>query len=115
MDIEVTLKGDIPVIRLSGRIIEGESGTKLQETFRGLGHDGKIFAIVDLEKVTYFGSLAIGLLVAHYISVSQRGGRVLLLKADEKIRVLMKMTHLEDRFGWVTDLDEALRSLEGTG
>ena len=115
MDIEVTQSNDIPVVCLSGRIIDGESVAKLQEILKELANDGKIFTIIDLEHVTYFDSLAIGLLVAHYISVSQRGGRVLLLKADEKIRTLMKMTHLEDRFGWATDLDEALRALKGAG
>ena len=115
MDIEITFKGDIPVIRLSGRIIDGESAAKLQETFQGFARDGRIFTIIDLEHVTYFDSLAIGLLIAHYISVSQRGGRVLLLKADEKIRILMRMTRLEDRFAWVTDLEEALRTVEETG
>ena len=103
------------MIRLSGRIINGESAAKLQETFQGFARDERIFTIIDLEHVTYFDSLAIGLLIAHYISVSQRGGRVLLLKADEKIRILMRMTRLEDRFAWVTDLEEALRTVEETG
>ena len=62
--------------------------------------------------MTYFDSLAIGLLDAHYMSVTQRGGRVLLLKADKKIRVMMKMARLEDRFEWAADLDEALRMFE---
>ncbi len=114
MDIEINLEGDIPVIRLSGRILDGAPAETLQDAFLDVARDGRIFSIIDLEQVTYFDSLAIGLLVAHYISVTQRGGRVLLLKADDKIRVMMKMAHLEDRFEWVTDLDEALRSLDRT-
>ena len=41
--------------------------SKLQEILKELANDGKIFTIIDLEHVTYFDSLAIGLLVAHYI------------------------------------------------
>ena len=109
MDIETNLKGDIPVIHLSGRILDGAPAERLQDAFRDVIQEGRIFSIIDLEQVTYFDSLAIGILVAHYISVTQRGGRVLLLKADNKIRVMMKMARLEDRFEWAADLDEALR------
>jgi len=114
MDIEINLKGDIPVIHLSGRILDGAPAERLQDAFRDVIQEGRIFSIIDLEQVTYFDSLAIGLLVAHYISVTQRGGRVLLLKADKKIRVMMKMARLEDRFEWAADLDEALRMFEKT-
>ena len=114
MDIETTLKGHVAVVRISGRILDGEPAVALQKTFQDLLRDGNIYTIIDVEGVTWFDSLAIGLLVSHYISVSQRGGRVLLLGADKKIRSLMKITMLEDRFDWVTDLDEALRSLEGS-
>jgi hypothetical protein len=45
--------------------------------------------------------------VCHYISVSKAGGRILILNASDKIKKLMKIVHLDDRFGWADDWDEA--------
>ncbi|MGH9324301.1 MAG: hypothetical protein ACRD3V_30990, partial [Vicinamibacteria bacterium] len=64
--------------------------------------------IFEVWEVTWFDSLAIGILVSHYISVAGRGGKVLLLGANQKIRSIMEMVRIADRFGWAWDLDEAL-------
>ena len=68
--------------------------------------------VFDFEGLTYLDSLAIGILVSHYVSVTQLGGGVVLLNADEKVVELMKITHLSDRFGWAKDLDEAMALLD---
>ena len=64
--------------------------------------------------VTWFDSLGIGILLGHYISVTQRGGRVLLLNTGPRISALLKMVRLEDRFGWPSDLDDAAQMFEGS-
>ncbi len=56
MDIEINLKGDIPVIHLSGRILDGAPAERLQDAFRDVIQEGRIFSIIDLEQVTYFDS-----------------------------------------------------------
>jgi len=114
MDIEITHKGTVTVVRLAGRIVEGDPETALQDAFQHLAREDTVRTVVDFEAVTWFDSVAIGLLVAHYISATKRGGGIVLLNADDKIRTLMKMTHLDDRFGWASDLEEASRWLEAS-
>ncbi len=109
MDIEVKPKGAVTVIRLSGRIVDGEPANLLQDALRKLLRAQHVKTIFDVDGVTYVDSLAIGILVSHYISVSQLGGGIVLLKADNKLSQLMKITHLTDRFGWATDLDDAIK------
>lgn len=112
MDIEVTDHGGISLVRLHGEIVDGRPADALQSTFQELRAKGRVDTVVDLEGVTWFDSIAIGLLVTHYASVSRRGGRVLLLNADDKIHKLMTMTRLADRFGWAEELGGALAWFE---
>ncbi len=108
MDIEVTDHGEIALLRLRGKIVDGRPAETLQATFREMRAEGRLDTIVDLEGVTWFDSIAIGLLVSHYASITGRGGRILLLKANGKISKLLKMTRLTDRFGWASELSGAL-------
>ena len=109
MDIEVKPRGSITMIRLRGRIVDGEPATLLQDALRKLVRAQRVRTVIDVEEVSWFDSLAIGILVSHYISVSQLDGGIVLVKANEKIRELMRITKLEDRFGWADDFDEASR------
>jgi len=112
MDIEVVHQDNAVVVSLRGRIIDGESAEELRKTLQRLILAGSLNTIVDLEQVTWFDSLAIGLLVTHHVSLSKRGGRTVLLHANDKIRQLMRLAHLEDRFEWASTLEQAVGLLE---
>ena len=108
MEVDVTLHGDVVRVRIKGRIVDGEPADQLKLTLAKLVHDGKLDIIFDLWEVTWFDSLGIGVLVGHYISVAGRGGKVMLLGANKKIRQIVEMVRVADRFGWAWDIDEAL-------
>lgn len=109
MDIEVKPKGTVTVVRLRGRIIDGRPADLLQDALRKLIRAQHVKTVFDLDGVTYFDSLAIGILVSHHVSVSQLGGGIVLLNANDKICELIRMTRLTDQFGWARDVDEAIR------
>ncbi len=107
MEIKVSLEGEPAVVEISGRIVEGESADAFAKALRALIRDKRISTIVDVSEVGWFDSTAIGILISHYVSSKKLGGQVLLLKANDKIKSLMRMVHLYDRFGWADDLNEA--------
>lgn len=109
MEIEVKPKGTATIVRLRGRIVDGEPAIWLQDALRKLLRAQHVRTIFDVEGVTYLDSLAIGIFVSHYISVSQLGGGIVLMNADTKLTELMRITHLTDRFGWATNLDDAIK------
>ena len=109
MDIEVKPKGTVTVVRVRGRIIDGEPANLLQDSLRNLVRAQHVKTVFDFEGVTYLDSLAIGILVSHYVSVSLLGGGIVLLKADEKVEELMRITRLTDRFGWASELEQAIK------
>ena len=109
MDIEVKPKGTVTVVRVRGRIIDGEPANLLQDALRKLVRAQHVKTVFDFEGVTYLDSLAIGILVSHYVSVSLLGGGIVLLKADEKVEELMRITRLTDRFGWASEVEQAIK------
>ena len=107
MEIKTTQRDDFTVVEIRGRIVDGEPAEQLHKELRKLVAEKKSDTIFDLSGVEWFDSVAIGNLVCHYISVSQAGGRILILNASDKIKKLMKIVHLDDRFGWADNWDEA--------
>ena len=108
MEVDVTFHGDVARVRIRGRIVDGKPADELKQTLSKLLEQGKVNTIFDLWEVTWFDSLAIGILVGHYISVAGRGGKVMLLGANKKVRQIVEMVRVADRFGWSWDLEEAL-------
>ena len=108
MEVDVTFHGDVARVRIRGRIVDGKPADELKQTLSKLLEEGKVNTIFDLWEVSWFDSLAIGILVGHYISVAGRGGKVMLLGANTKVRQIVEMVRVADRFGWSWDLEEAL-------
>ena len=107
MEVRVTPEGEPAVVKISGRIVEGPPADDLEKALRALVREKRINTIVDVSKVSWFDSTAIGILISHYVSSKKLGGRVLLLNANDKIKTLMRMVHLYDRFGWADDMNAA--------
>ena len=114
MEIKVDPSNDVTVVEIRGRIIEGEPAGELDKALRGLIRDERVNTILDVSDVSWFDSTAIGILVSHYVSAKKLGGRVLLLKANQKVKTLMKLVHLDERFGWADEMDEALSWFENS-
>jgi anti-sigma B factor antagonist len=112
MKIDVSLHGDVARVRVKGRIVDGKPADELKAVLQKLFQQGTHHTAIDLEEVSWFDSLALGILVAHYVSSTSRGGRVVLVRANDKIRSIMKLARVDDRFGWAADFDAALRWLD---
>ncbi len=108
MEIEVIPRGGVTLVVLRGRVVDGKAAEQLHRELRNLVAEKKADTIFDLSGVEWFDSVAIGLLVCHYISVTQMGGKIVLLQSTDKIKKLMKMVKLDDRFEWEEDIDQAL-------
>ncbi len=107
MEIKVNPSDNLTIVEIRGRIVEGDSASELHKVLRTLIRDKRVHTILDVSEVSWFDSTAIGILVSHYVSAKKLDGRVLLLKANEKVKSLMKLVHLYDRFGWADEMDEA--------
>lgn len=108
MEMNVSLRGDATLVEIRGRIVDGEPAEQLHRELRKLISEEKADTIFDLSGVQWFDSVAIGVLLCHYISATRLGGKIVLLKANERIKHMMHLVRLDDRFHWSEELDEAL-------
>lgn len=113
MDLAITPHGNVTVVKIQGQINDGRPAEQLQDALKELIRENRADTIFDLAGVKWFDSMAIGILVCHYVSVTRLEGRILFLGASDRIKILMKMVRLDDRFGWADDLDDALAWFSG--
>lgn len=112
MEIKIEPRGPATLVEIRGRIVDGEPAEHLSNALRSLVAESQNNTILDLGEVDWFDSTGIEIVVAHYVSVTKQGGRVVLLKANDRIKHLFKLVRLDDRFGWADDLEAALAWLE---
>jgi len=67
--------------------------------------------ILDLSEVPYIDSAGLGSLVMAHVSYHKAGRQLVLAGANERARVLLKMTNVEQIFRIFPSLDEAERAL----
>jgi anti-sigma B factor antagonist len=93
MKFEDSLKDDIVVFDLSGKIMGGDETTM----FHGRIHEymtlGKKNLVVDLAKVDWMNSVGLGMLISALTTVRAGGGRMVLANI-EKIKQILVITRL---------------------
>lgn len=59
--------------------------------------------VVDLRRVTFMDSIALGILVSHQLRARELGRRLLLVPGPQHIQDLFKLTGMQDQFEWVPE------------
>jgi len=112
MKISDSVKDDIVIIELSGKIMGGDE-TAL---FHGKIHEHldlkkKLFAI-DMKNVDWTNSLGLGMLIAGHSAVNRAEGRLVLANITN-IENILAITRLIRVFEAFDSLDEAITALKG--
>jgi anti-sigma B factor antagonist len=102
--------GPVTVIELAGRLIVDEGDRRFSEQIAVLVSAGNLNLLVDLRNVTYIDSGGVGALVAMYLHVFKRGGRLKLLRPTERVRRVLEITGLLSVFEVFEEQDEGVRS-----
>src|SRR5512137_643318 len=94
MKINTRTIGDIRILDWSGKITLGEGTMSVRNAVREiLKGDGKKI-ILNLADVSYIDSSGIGELVSTYTTVTNSGGKLVLLHLTKKIQELLAITKL---------------------
>ena len=99
------------ILHLKGQFIGGNETEELRETLRKAAEDKKNTLIMNLEKVTYLNSTALGILMSAYTNFVKRNGRVVLCGVGKSIENLFVITKLTLVFPIYETLDEAIKSI----
>lgn len=101
---------DVQVISLQGKITIGAGDTQLRDVIQQALSDGKTKVLLDMREVTTIDSSGIGELVGSFTTVTNRGGKLKLLRLPPKVTDLLQVTQLITVFEVYDDEAKALES-----
>ncbi len=96
MAIKVTKlsEGNIVLLEPKGSLIGGNETDELKESLAKLLNDGHRKVLIDLGKVDYLNSTALGTLVSAHTSYSKQGGKIKLCNVNKNIKNIFVITKL---------------------
>ena len=95
MPVKTTnLENGIIVLELKGRFVGGDETDLLKKTILELQEQKNTKLVIDLEKVLYLNSTALGVLVSAHTHYAKENGQVKLCGITEKIENIFVITKL---------------------
>ncbi len=109
-----TVNGGVGLIEVKGGLVGGEETVDLRRAVAGFIDREYQKLVIDLSKVTYLNSTAIGVLVSAHTSYAKKGWQVKLCGINKNIHNIFVITKLTLVFDVYDTLDEALKSFSAT-
>ena len=102
--------GEVTILRLSGRFELDDGDISFRNWIDRLVAEGRVWIVLDLERVTRIDSAGIGMLVSKFLTARKRGGTIKLLHLTSHTGHLFLITRLNTVFEIFADETDALRS-----
>ena len=100
------------IVHLKGQFIGGDETEELRSILKKLAEEGAKHVIIDLEKVTYLNSTALGVLISTHATFAKRDAKIILANVAKSIENLFVITKLTLVFPIYETLEEAINSLK---
>jgi anti-sigma B factor antagonist len=102
---------DVAVIKPEGDLVGGSETDQLELQVRRLMDLNNMKLIIDLSKVSYLNSTALGVLVAVHTNYMRRKARLALCGIDKRIKNVFVITKLVMVFDIHASLEDALEAM----
>ncbi len=109
MKIEEQIGGT--VLHLKGQFIGGEETDELRQKLQEIAAQKTNNLIINLEKVSYLNSTALGVLISSHASFAKRDGKIVLCNVSKSIENIFVITKLTMVFNITDSLEEAIKTL----
>ena len=111
LDIQIRqMTGGVAVLDLSGRVTLGQEAAVLRDTLHQMSAAGQKQILLNLAGVSYLDSSGLGVLVAAFASITNRGGQLKLLNMSSKLKNVLVVTKLYTVFEVFEDESAAISS-----
>ena len=110
MATKETIRDDVAILHLRGKLMGGPDSTALHDKVHGLIADGIKQVVIDLGKVKWMNSSGLGDLMASLTTLRNAGGDLKLAKVGKKIESLLLITKLITVFEIYDSVDRAAAS-----
>ena len=112
MKIKENIVEDVAVLQLSGKLMGGTETQEVHKHIKGLIADNIHKVVIDLAKVKWMNSSGLGILMASYTTLKNKGGDLKLANVTEKVNSLLMITQLMTIFKTYDSVDRALASFK---
>ncbi len=106
-----TYKG-YEVLRLKGQFVGGDETDELRQQFAKATEADLQVLIIDLDKVSYLNSTALGVLISAHTNFAKRNAKVVLCNLSDSIENIFVVTKLTLVFSIFGSFDEAITNLD---
>jgi len=103
--------GTVGLVEVKGSLVGGEETDELRRHISDFVQQGNKKLVIDLSKVTYLNSTAIGLLVSTHTTYSRNKGRLVLCGINKNINNIFVITKLTMVFEVADSAQEAVKAL----
>ena len=110
MQIDERHAGDVTILDLKGKITIGIGDVALRDSIAQQLQEGKRNLVLNTADVSTIDSSGVGELVAAYTTVTNRDGRLKLLKLPPKLQDILQITQLITVFEVFEDEPSAIKS-----
>jgi anti-sigma B factor antagonist len=110
LKINVRETPEAVILDLSGRITMGEPLSELRDSIREALAGDRQNILLNLAEVSHIDSSGLGQMIGSYAAVTSRGGKMKLLKLQNRVQDLMQVTKLLTVFETFNNEAAALRS-----
>ena len=115
MAVRVEKVGDVAIVTPEGQFWGGKETDELENIFKDLAAQANTKAVLNLEKVDYLNSTALGVLVSAHSNYSKRGGSIKLTNLDKRVKSVFLVTKLTLVFDVCDSNSAALKAFEMAG
>ena len=112
MRIKETEMDGVVVLTLSGKMMLDAKSISLLEYVKELIEKGKTKVVMDMGKITWFGSTGLGALLASYTSLKENEGDLKIARATRKIRSVFMFTQIIKVLENYDTVEEAVAALK---
>lgn len=112
MRIKETEMDGVVILTLSGKMMLDAKSISLHEYVKELIKKGKTKVVMDMGKITWFGSTGLGALLASYTSLKDNGGDLKIARATRKIRSVFMFTQIIKVLENYDTVEEAVATLK---
>lgn len=112
MKVKITTKGEVAILKIEGAIKSGDEYDLAEKMEKYIKPNQAPKFIVDMKKVPFINSAALGLFLNIFKHVDYLKGRMVFAALNNDVENLMEITKLTSIFEIYKTVDEALESFD---
>jgi anti-sigma B factor antagonist len=109
--METDISGDVVILYCSGRLVFGDETAAFRERIRNI-RLGTQQIVVNLSRIEYIDSGGLGTLVASLASTRNKHGEIKLVRPNQSVAELLRLTRLDTVFKSYQSDEEAVKAFQ---